>query len=77
MNIWNTLRGTIMKLLNLRDARALGCDMTPAMAEAVRQWDELFYLTDQPLHSLKMAATLTSLMAVSYTHLTLPTNSLV
>ena len=33
MNIWNTLRGTIMKLLNLRDARALGCDMTPAMAE--------------------------------------------
>lgn len=63
MNIWNTLRGAIMKLLNLRDARALGCDMTPAMADAVRQWDELFYLTDQPRHSLKMAATLTSLMA--------------
>ena len=63
MNIWNTLRGAIMKLLNLRDARALGCDMTPAMADAVRQWDELFYLTDQPQHSLKMAATLTSLMA--------------
>lgn len=63
MNIWNTLRGAIMKLLNLRDARSLGCDMTPAMADAVRQWDELFYLTDQPQHSLKMAATLTSLMA--------------
>lgn len=63
MNILNTLRGAIMKLLNLRDARALGCDMTPAMAEAVRQWDDLFYLPGQPPHSLKMAATLTSTMA--------------
>lgn len=63
MNILNTLRGAIMKLLNLRDARALGCDMTPAMAEAVRQWDDLFYLPGQPQHSLKMAATLTSTMA--------------
>lgn len=63
MNILDTLRGAIMKLLNLRDARALGCDMTPAMADAVRQWDDLFYLTNQPQHSLKMAATLTSTMA--------------
>lgn len=63
MNIWNTLKGAIMRLLDLRDARALGCDMTPAMADAVRQWDDAFYLPDQPPHSLKMAATLTSLMA--------------
>jgi len=63
MNILDTLRGAIMKLLNLRDARALGCDMTPAMVDAVRQWDDLFYLTNQPQHSLKMAATLTSTMA--------------
>lgn len=63
MSLFDTLRGAIMKLLNLRDARALGCDMTPAMADAVRQWDDLFYLTNQPQHSLKMAATLTSLMA--------------
>ena len=63
MNIWNTLKGAIMRLLDLRDARALGCDMTPAMADAVRRWDDAFYLPDQPPHSLKMAATLTSLMA--------------
>ena len=37
-----------MKLLNLHDARALGCDMTPQMAQAVADWDRLFYLTDQP-----------------------------
>lgn len=63
MSFFDTLRGAIMKLLNLRDARALGCNMTPAMADAVRQWDDLFYLTNQPQHSLKMAATLTSTMA--------------
>ena len=63
MSFFDTLRGAIMKLLNLRDARALGCDMTPAMANAVRQWDDLFYLTNQPQHSLKMAATLTSTIA--------------
>ncbi len=63
MNILNTLRGAVMKLLNLRDARALGCHMTPEMAEAIRQWDALFYLSDQPAHSLKMAATLTGTMA--------------
>ena len=52
-----------MKLLNLRDARALGCDMTPQMAQAVEAWDRLFYLTDQPPHSLKMAQSLTGYMA--------------
>lgn len=52
-----------MKLLNLRDARALGCDMTPQMAQAVEAWDRLFYLTDQPPHSLKLAQSLTSYMA--------------
>lgn len=52
-----------MKLLNLRDARALGCDMTPQMAQAVEAWDRLFYLADQPPHSLKMAQSLTGYMA--------------
>ena len=52
-----------MKLLNLRDARALGCDMTAQMAQAVETWDRLFYLADQPPHSLKMAQSLTGYMA--------------
>ncbi|MGN0686186.1 MAG: hypothetical protein ACI4KC_08830 [Gemmiger sp.] len=52
-----------MKLLNLRDARALGCDMTPQMAQAVEAWDSLFYLADQTPHSLKMAQSLTGYMA--------------
>lgn len=52
-----------MKLLNLRDARALGCDTTSRMAQAVREWDTLFYLADQPPHSLKLAQTLTGYMA--------------
>lgn len=52
-----------MKLLNLRDARALGCDMTPQMVQAVEAWDRLFYLTNQPPHSLKLAQSLTAYMA--------------
>lgn len=52
-----------MKLLNLRDARALGCDMTPQMVQAVEAWDRLFYLTNQPPHSLKLAQSMTSYMA--------------
>lgn len=63
MNIFKTLRGMAMKLLNLRDARALGCDMTSLMEQAAQEWDKLFYLTDQPPHSLKLAQTVTAYMA--------------
>lgn len=65
-----------MKLLNLRDARALGCDMTSRMARAVREWDALFYLADQPPHSLKLAQSLTGYMATLATsELTLSTGT--
>ena len=63
MSIFETLRGAVMKLLNLRDARALGCDTTSLMEQAVQEWDKLFYLTDQPPHSLKLAQTVTAYMA--------------
>lgn len=63
MNIYQTLRGIVMRLLNLQDARALGCDTTARMEQAVRAWDDLFYLTNQPDHSLKLAQTITGYMA--------------
>lgn len=63
MGIFETIRGAVMKLLNIKDAKALGCDMSPYMDEAIRIWESLFYLTDQPPHSLKTAQTLTSYVA--------------
>lgn len=63
MSIFQTLKGIVMRLLNLRDARALGCDMTSLMEKAVQEWDDLFYLTNQPPHSLKLAQTITGYMA--------------
>lgn len=63
MKLTDRLREAIMKLLNLRDARALGCKMTPEMEQAILAWDKLFYLIDQPLHSLKLAQTVTAYMA--------------
>ena len=39
MKILQTLRGAVMKLLNLQDARALGCEMSSLMEEAAREWD--------------------------------------
>lgn len=59
-----------MKLLNLKEIKALGCDMTSYMTEAVRRWDDLFYLPNQPPHSLKTAQVVTNYLA------TLATNEL-
>ena len=42
MGIFETIRGAVMKLLNIKDAKALGCDMSPYMDEAVRSWEDLF-----------------------------------
>lgn len=63
MGLVNKIREAMMKLLNLKDAKVLGCDMSTYMASAIEQWDKLFYLIDQPKHSLKLANTVTSYMA--------------
>lgn len=76
MNIFKTLRGMAMQLLQPHTARVPGCDMTPRMEQAVREWDKLFYLTDQPPHSLKLAQTVTAYMATLATsELTLSTGA--
>ncbi len=49
-----------MRLLNLKDIHALGCSMSSYMKEAVKCWDDLFYLINQPPHSLKAAQTITN-----------------
>ena len=63
MQLLNRVREAVMKLLKLKDAKVLGCDMSSYMASAIDQWDKLFYLIDQPKHSLKLANTVTSYMA--------------
>lgn len=63
MGLLEAIRGAVMKLLNIKDAKALGCDMSPNMEEAIRTWESLFYLTDQPPHSLKTAQILTGYIA--------------
>ncbi len=52
-----------MKMLNLKEIKKLGADLSSYMAEAIRTWDDLFYLINQPPHSLKLAQTITSYLA--------------
>lgn len=59
-----------MRLLNIQEIQSLGCGMSSYMAEAVKEWDDLFYLVNQPPHSVKMAQAITGYMA------TLATNEL-
>jgi A118 family predicted phage portal protein len=70
MNLIDKLRGAIMKILNIKEIKSLGCDISSYMAEAVKQWDDLFYLVNQPTHSLKTAQIVTNYLA------TLATNEL-
>lgn len=64
------IRGAIMRFLNFKEIKSLGCNMTGYMETALKEWDDLFYLINQPPHSIKMAQAITSYLA------TLATNEL-
>jgi len=57
-----------MKTLGRDQARRLGADLSTELAQAVKDWDNLFYLIDQPKHSLKMAQAITSYLATLATN---------
>lgn len=63
MKIMDKIKAVILRMLNIKTLRGLGCDISPHMAQAIRTWDGLFYQIDQPVHSLKMAQAITSYMA--------------
>ena len=50
-------------MLNLKEIKKLGADISPYMAQAIKTWDDLFYLINQPPHSLKLAQAITSYLA--------------
>ena len=57
-----------MRLLNYREVKALGCNMTSYMEAAIKEWDDLFYLINQPPHSIKMAQAITGYLATLATN---------
>mgnify|MGYP000044929756 CR=1 FL=1 len=63
MKIVDKIKTAIMRILNMQDLKHLGCDISPYMADAIRIWEDLFYLVDQLPHTLKLAQTITSYMA--------------
>lgn len=68
MGIRDMIRGAIMRLLNFKEIKTLGCNMTSYMEAAIREWDDLFYLVNQPLHSIKMAQAITGYLATLATN---------
>lgn len=63
MKLMDKIKAAVMRILNIQTIRGLGCEISPYMAQAVREWDNLFYLVDQPKHTLKLAQIITSYMA--------------
>ena len=63
MGLFHLIKDAVMKMLNLKEIKKLGADLSSYMAEAIRTWDDLFYLINQPPHSLKLAQTITSYLA--------------
>lgn len=63
MGLFHLIKEAVMKMLNLKEIKKLGADLSSYMAEAIRTWDNLFYLINQPPHSLKLAQTITSYLA--------------
>lgn len=63
MGLLERIRGVLMRFLDIKDIQSLGCDMTTYMAEAIKNWEDLFYLVNQPPHSLKLAQVITGYMA--------------
>ena len=63
MGLFHLIKEAVMKMLNLKEIKKLGSDLSSYMAEAIRTWDDLFYLIKQPPHSLKLAQTITSYLA--------------
>ena len=63
MGLFHLIKEAVMKMLNLKEIKKLGADLSSYMAEAIRTWDDLFYLINQPPHSLKLAQTITSYLA--------------
>lgn len=63
MGLFHLIKEAVMKMLNLKEIKKLGSDLSSYMAEAIRTWDDLFYLINQPPHSLKLAQTITSYLA--------------
>lgn len=57
-----------MRMLNLKEIKALGCPMSSYMENAVKKWDDLFYLINQPPHSLKTAQVITNYLATLATN---------
>ena len=68
MGLREILRGVAMKMLNLKEIKALGCPISSYMENAIKTWDNLFYLINQPNHSLKTAQVITSYLATLATN---------
>ena len=64
MGLFHFIKGVVMKMLNIKEINKLGANLSPYMAEAIRTWDDLFYLINQPPHSLKLAQVITNYLSV-------------
>lgn len=47
MGLFHLIKEAVMKMLNLKEIKKLGADLSSYMAEAIRTWDDLFYLINQ------------------------------
>lgn len=70
MNIIQSIWGRLMQMLGPKETHKMDMAIRvgPDMRTALKSWDDLFYLQNQPQHSLKMAQVITSFAATLTTN---------